>query len=105
MHNEINAWQQILNLIYKEALQRKVIDLLLEMLSSLEDTINNNRVQLSRTLLTISHEEGVGQRVRQEDVVNKQAKAFFEHVQEAAASSEGLGRKAGCGLSFVAIKI
>ena len=26
VHNEINAWQHILNLIYKEALQRNVID-------------------------------------------------------------------------------
>ena len=75
------------------------------MLSSLEDTINNNRVQLSPTLLTTPREEGVGQRVRQEDVVNNQAKAFVEHVQEAAASSEGLGRKSGWGLSFVARKI
>jgi len=105
VHNEINAWQQILNLIYKEALQRNVIDLFLEMLSSLEDTINNNRVQLFPTLLTTPHDQGVRERVRQVDVVNKQAKAFFEHVQEAAASSEGLGRKAGCGLSFVARKI
>ena len=105
VHNKINAWQQILNLIYKEALQRNVIDLFLEMLSSPEDTINNNRVQLSPTLLTTPHEEGVGGRVRQVDVVNKQAKAFVQHVQEAAASSEGLGRKAGCGLSFVARKI
>ena len=34
VHNEINAWQHILNLIYKEALQRNVIDLFLEILSS-----------------------------------------------------------------------
>lgn len=44
-------------------------------------------------------------RVRQVDVVNRKAKAFDKHMQEAAAASEVLGRKAGCGLSFVARKI
>ena len=105
VHNEINAWQQIFKLIYKEALQRNVIDLFLEILSSPVDTTNNNRVRLSPALLTTPHEEGVGERVRQVDVVNREAKAIVEHVQEAAASSEVLGRLAGCGLSFVARKV
>jgi len=105
VHTEFNAWQQILNLIYKEALQRNVIDLFLEMLSSPVDPTNNNQGQLSPTLFTTPHEEGVGERVRQVAVVNRQAKAFVEHVQEATASSEVLGRKAGCGLSFLARKI
>ena len=52
VHNEINAWQHILNLIYKEALQRNVIDLFLEILSSPVDTTSNGQVQLSPTLLT-----------------------------------------------------
>ena len=85
VHNEINAWQQIFKLVYKEALQRNVIDLFLEILSSPVDTTNNNRVRLSPTLLTTPHEEGVGERVRQVDVVNREAKAIVEHVQEAAA--------------------
>ena len=69
------------------------------------DTTNKNRVQWSPTLLTTPNEEGEGERVRQVDVVNSKTKAFVEHSQEAAASSEVLGKKAGCGLSFVARKV
>ena len=103
VHNEINAWQHILNLIYKEALQRNVIDLFLEILSSPVDTIHvsNGQVKLSPTLLTTPHQEGVGERVRQEDVVNRQATAFDEHMQKATPGSGVSGRKQGCGLSFV----
>ena len=105
VHNEINAWQHILNLIYKEALQRNNIELFLEILSSPVDTANNGQVQLSPTLLTTPHEEGVGERVRQIDIVNTQAKAFDEHMQAATAGSGSSGKMPGCGLSFVASKI
>lgn len=104
VHNEINAWQHILNLIYKEALQRNVIDLFLEILRSPVDT-SNGQVKLSPTLLTTPHQEGVGKRVRQVDIVNRQARAFDEHMQEATAGSGVSGGKPGCGLSFVASKI
>ena len=104
VHNKINAWQHILNLIYKEALRRNVIDLFLEILSSPVDTTSNGQVKLSPTLLTTPHQEGVGERVRQVDIVNRQARAFDEHMQEATAGSGVSGRKQGCGLSFVANK-
>ena len=103
VHNEINAWQHILNLIYKEALQRNNIELFLEILSSPVDTANNGQVQLSPTLLTTPHEEGVGERVRQIDIVNTQAKTFDEHMQAATAGSGSSGKKPGCGLSFVVV--
>lgn len=104
VHNEINAWQHILNLIYKEALQRNVIDLFLEILYSPVDTTSNGQVKLSPTLLTTPHQEGVGERVRQVDIVNRQARAFDEHMQEATAGSGVSARKPACGLSFVASK-
>lgn len=105
VHNEINAWQHILNLIYKEALQRNVIDLFLEILSSPVDITSNGQVKLSPTLLTTPHQEGVGEKVRQVDIVNRQARAFDEQMQEATAGSGVSGRKPSCGLSFVASKI
>ena len=106
MHNEINAWRHIFNLIYKEALQRNVIDLFLEILRT---PVGTTKLILTEfrvlTLLTTPHQEGIEERVRQVDVVNRKTKAFDKHMQEAAAASEVLGRKAGCGLSFVARKI
>lgn len=82
-------------------MQRNVIVLFLEILSSPVDTMSNGQVKLSPTLLTTPHQEGAGERVGQEDV-NRQAKAFDEHIQEATAGSEVPGRKQGCGLSFAA---
>ena len=69
------------------------------------DTTSNGQVMLSPTLLTTPHQEGVGERLRQVDIVNRQAKAFDEHMQEATAGAGVSGRKQGCGLSFVANKI
>ena len=69
------------------------------------DTTSNGQVKLSPTLLTTPHQEGVGERVRHIDIVNRQAREFDEHMQEATAGSGVSGRKLGCGLSFVASKI
>ena len=34
MHNKVNAWQRLLNLMYKEALQRQCIESFLDVLSA-----------------------------------------------------------------------
>ena len=105
VHNEINAWQHILNMIYKEALQRNTVDLFLEVLSSPVDTTEIANIRLSRPQLTTPHQEGVGERVRQVDIVNRQAEVFNENMQAASVTPDVSGRKPGCGLSFVASKI
>ena len=63
LHNEINAWQHILNLIYKKALNRNAVDLFLRTLSSSGETTENVQVQQSPVLqlLTTPHQEGVGE--------------------------------------------
>lgn len=105
VHNEINAWQHILNMIYKEALQRNNVDLFLEVLSSPVDTTEIANIRLSRPQLITPHQEGVGERVRQVDIVNRQAEVFNENMQAASVTPDVSGRKPGCGLSFVASKI
>ena len=63
------------------------------------------QVQQSPVLLTTPHQKGVGERVRQVDIVNRQAITFSEDIQAASAGAGMSGRKPGCGLSFVASKI
>lgn len=60
---------------------------------------------MSRPQLTTPHQEGVGERVRQVDIVNRQAEVFNENMQAASVTPDVSGRKPGCGLSFVASKI
>lgn len=75
MHNEINAWQHALNLLYKEALQRHCVDLFLNILSSpAKMTANTAESQLEN--------ENIG--------------------NDSKACSES---QAGCGLPFIANKI
>lgn len=105
VHNEINAWQNLLNLIYKEALQRNVVELFLDVLASPIEVSENARVQLSPVLLTTPHQEGVGERVRHVDVANRQAESLSEHMQTATQSIDDSGKRPGCGLAFVANKI
>jgi len=101
VHNLINAWQH-LNSIYKEALQRNVVHLFLDVLATLIDVSENAQVQLSPVLLTTPHQEAVGERVRLVDVANRQTESLSEHVQTATQSRDGSVKRPGCGLAFVA---
>lgn len=85
VHNEISAWQHILNLIYKEALKRKIVD---SLLSSPVETTENVQVQQSPVLLATPHQEGVGGTVRQANIVNRQAITFSEYIQVCQAESQ-----------------
>ena len=89
VHNEINAWQHILNTIYKEALRETMWIYFLEVLSSPVDTTEIANIKLSRPQLATPHQERIGESVRQVDIVNRQAEVFNEN------------RKPGCSLSFV----
>ena len=89
VHNEINAWQHILNMIYKEALRETMWIYFLEVLSSPVDMTEIANIKLSRPQLATPHQEQIRERVRQVDIVNRQAEVFNEN------------RKPGCSLSFV----
>ena len=43
MHNEINAWQHFLNLLYKESLMRNVTETFLQVLSAPVTTANEEK--------------------------------------------------------------
>ncbi|KAK3746846.1 hypothetical protein QZH41_000036 [Actinostola sp. cb2023] len=75
VHNEINVWQHLLNLIYKESLMRNVVDKFLEVLSAPVgkdapiDPMVSARPKASHT----PHSEGVGERVREYDLPSQKA--------------------------------
>ena len=66
MHNEINAWQHFLNLLYKESLMRNVTETFLQVLSAPVTTGNEEKKTLSEA--SVSHPEGAGERVWQHDL-------------------------------------
>lgn len=71
VHNEINAWQHFLNLLYKESLMRNVTETFLQVLSAPVTTANEEKKTSSEA--SVSHPEGAGERVWQHDLPTKSA--------------------------------
>ena len=109
VHNEINAWQHLLNCIYQEALRRDLVEVFLEILSL--------PLQASDALPRVSKHfnpndasvvpEGAGDRARQSVLVQEQHKVFQEAIARATSSCsiEGTSGKKGCQLAFLARQI
>ena len=74
VHNEINAWQHFLNLLYKESLMRNVTETFLQVLSAPVTTANEEKKTSSEA--SVSHPEGAGERVWQHDLPTKSAGEF-----------------------------
>ena len=90
VHNEINAWQHLLNVIYREALQRDLIENLLEILRS--------PLQVKDSHQEKENPEGAGDRVRQSELVKEQREVFQEAIASTTTSGSvrsKTGRK-GC---------
>ena len=101
VHNEINAWQHFLNLLYKESLMRNVTETFLQVLSAPVTTANEEKKTLSEA--SVSHPEGAGERVWQHDLPTKSAGEFSKYVNEIVNAHVGVGQHLlGCGLAFVA---
>ena len=101
MHNEINAWQHFLNLLYKESLMRNVTETFLQVLSAPVTTANEEKKTSSEA--SVSHPEGAGERVWQHDLPTKSAGEFSKYVNEIVNAHVGVGQHLlGCGLAFVA---
>ena len=105
VHNEINVWQHLLNLIYKESLMRNVVDKFLEVLSAPVgkdapiDPMVSARPKASHT----PHSEGVGERVREYDLPSQKAGEFSNYISGSVKSAITQGQPCyGCGLSFIA---
>jgi hypothetical protein len=80
MHNEINAWQHLLNLLYKEALQRQCVDLFLNILASPAKTTGN----------TFQNQSGTQSSSTDNEQTNSEGSALVQ---------------TGCGLAFIANRI
>ena len=109
VHNEINAWQHLLNSIYQEALQRGLIERFLEILSlplQASDACSN---QVRQTVLPALSNlpEGAGDRARQMLLLQEQHEVFQEAIGRATASYsvEGNSGQKGCQLAFLARQI
>ena len=107
VHNEINAWQHILNVIYQEALRRGLVETFLEVLSLPLQASDNNQVRRAVSLTLPNHPEGAGDRARQSELLQEKHRVFQEAIGKATESYRAevtLGKK-GCQLVFLAQRI
>ena len=107
VHNEINAWQHILNVIYQEALRRGLVETFLEVLSLPLQASDNNQVRGAVSLTLPNHPEGAGDRARQSELLQEKHRVFQEAIGRATESYRTevtLGKK-GCQLTFLAQRI
>lgn len=114
LHTEINAWQHMLNMLYKEALQRGRIDIFLEVLSAPIDGDNlveqcpmsHSQPPTHITARKETHQSS-GDRVKEVEAVRIQTENFKQHMEEASSKAkEGTCESIrGCGLAFVASKV
>ncbi|XP_078372353.1 uncharacterized protein LOC144656016 [Oculina patagonica] len=104
VHNEINAWQHLLNVIYQEALRRGLTEDFLEVLSlPLQVSDNDQPRQVIPTTPSI-YPEGTGDRARQSELLKGKHEAFQEAIGRATRDYQvagNTGRK-GCQLAFLA---
>ena len=109
MHNEINAWQHILNVLYREALRRGLIEKFLEILSLPLQATDSNQVRPAAPSTSPFYLESAGSRAtcRQSELLQKQHKVFQEAIARATASYsvESNSGKTGCQLAFLAKRI
>lgn len=107
VHSEINAWQHLLNVIYREALQRDLIEDFLEVLSSPLQVQDSPRERKTASSILSSYPEGAGDRVRQSELVREQHKVFQQAIGSTAASGSVRGNsdRKGCQLAFLSRKI
>ena len=109
VHNEINAWQHLLNCIYQEALRRGLIEVFLEILSlplQASDALPRVSKQFDPNDASVVP-EGAGARERQLVLVQEQHRVFQEAIAIAttSCSREGSSVKKGCQLAFLARQI
>ncbi|PFX26930.1 hypothetical protein AWC38_SpisGene8401 [Stylophora pistillata] len=107
VHTEINAWQHLLNVIYREALQRDLIEDFLEVLSSPLHVQGSPRERKTASSILSSYPEDAGDRVRQSELVREQHKVFQQAIGSTAASGSVRGNsdRKGCQLAFLSRKI
>lgn len=107
MHSEVNAWQHLLNVTYKEALNRNKIHSFLQVLSSPVEPMNKRKPQPRSgdgKLTPLFNADGAGERIRQVESVRLQEETFKQNFPAASTEQEDTSRS-GCGLPFIASKI
>ena len=106
MHCEINAGQHYIDLLYLEAVMRKKFDPFVSVLAAPlgrggEDDIDE--VQPQKSLVKISSLESVGERARQQDLLQQSEEKLRQHLEKAGNGSvRKASGKRGYGLGYLA---
>ena len=109
MHCEINAGQHYIDLLYLEAVMRKKFDPFVSVLAAPlgrgdEDDIDE--VQPQKSLVKISSLESVGERARQQDLLQQSEEKLRQHLEKAGNGSvRKASGKRGCGLGYLALRV
>lgn len=107
VHNEINAWQHLLNVIYKEALRRELTEDFLKVLSLPLKVSDNDQARPVVAGTHSSYPEVAGDRARKSELLKGRHEEFQEAIGRASGSYEVTGTtgRKGCQLAFLARQI
>ena len=88
VHCEINAWEHVLNIIYRQAVQRGIFDKFIDVLSaSAVDKRTDQENVIEKPRIFVSHHDGAGERSTKVDFVNASNTNFVSHLGNALSSS------------------
>lgn len=104
VHCEINAWQHVLNIIYREAVQRGTFTKFTDILSASavgQSTDQGNVTEKPRVF--VSHDDGAGERSTKVDIVNASNTKFVSHLGNTISNFQKENYdELGCGLGYLA---
>ena len=104
VHCEINAWQHLLNIIYREAVQRGKFTEFIDILSaSAVGQSTHQGTVPEKPRVFVSHDDGAGERSTQVDIVNDSNTKFVSGLGNAISSfQKDSSSELGCGLGYLA---
>ena len=103
IHCEINAWQHVLNTIYREAVQRGIFTKFSDILgASAIGQSTNQCVVTEKPSVFVSHDDGAGERSTKVDIVNASNTKFVSHLGNAISNFQKENSdELGCGLGYL----
>ena len=110
IHCEINAWQHYLDLLYLEAIHRHKFEAFISVLGApigSGDQRQANENQQPKASVTVAGIDGVGERARQQEMLQQSDVNFKRHMEQVGMSCniiQNLG-KGGCGLGYLASRV
>ena len=103
VHCEINAWQHLLNIIYREAVQRGIFTKFIDILSaSAVRQSTDQRAVTEKPRVFVSHDDGAGERSTQIDMINDSNSKFVSNLCNAVSRfQKETSTELGCGLGYL----